>query len=254
MSEREYGYASWLNDDDPTPAPSPAVVPPPAKPEDAAPVATNIDELVEVTPVADADAEELLLDVPDADAAPIATLPESLAARSQDTSLKPRFKGHSPLNNMVRQDWIKLIQIHPDNFDALLFRPDPLDVGDVDDDTGIEGPSFTELNNNQRDLSYSEPEAVKVLDCPDERESFEAVDADGEQDGLSDEIQVLRIAAQGVSVGSILTWNEEMASGALAQRWWYVHRIFSLGTQHVGSLYYCIPARNLDSTAGGKVQ
>ncbi|ELY2957435.1 phage tail protein [Cronobacter sakazakii] len=80
------------------------------------------------------------------------------------------------------------------------------------------------------------------------------MDADGEQDGLSDEIQVLRIAAQGVSVGSILTWNEEMASGALAQRWWYVHRIFSLGTQHVGSLYYCIPARNLDSTAGGKVQ
>lgn len=256
----EYGYSSWLNDDEPDTAPVSTLAPAPSeeRPESAGPVVTDIDELVEAgfTPDIDPLVDENELNIPgaDAEAAPVATIPDALAAREQDTTLKPRFKGHSPLNEMVRKDWIKLIEAHPDNFDALLFRPDPEDIAEVDEESGIEGQSFTELNNNQRDLRYADPELVKVLDCPDERDTFQAVDADGEQDGLSDEIQLLRIAAEGVAVGSIITWNEEMASGELAQRWWYVHRIFSLGTQHVGSLYYCIPARNLDSTAGGKVQ
>jgi hypothetical protein len=250
-------FDEWLNDTKPvtvTPVSS-AVIQPEETTEVTPPAITDMDELVEVDIAAPQQPEETLFDeIGSTESAPVAALPGELATRDQDISLKPRFKGHSPLNSMVRLDWMKLIELHPDNFDALLFRPDPEDVGEVDEESGIEGPSYTELNNNQRDLRYLDPVPVKVLDCPDERDSFQVVDSDGEQDGLSDELQLLRIAAENVSIGSILTWNEEMASGKLAQRWWYVHRIYSFGTQHVGSLYYCIPARNMDTTEGGIVK
>lgn len=241
-------YDEWYDDED-----KPVVAQP--QPEQS-PQENIIDLDAEASPPPHIDNEpEQDAVADDNDAEPdSASLPTDLASREQDTSLKPRFKGHAPLNAMVRKDWIRVIEMDPDNFDALLFRPDPEDVGEIDDDTGLEGSSFTEISNNQRDLRYLEPIKVKVVDCPDERDSFQAVDVDGEQDGLAEEIQLLRIAAEGVCVGSILTWNEEMASGNLAQRWWYVHRIFSFGTQHVGSLYYCIPARNLDSTEGGRVK
>lgn len=239
-------YAHWLDDEDQT------VAIPHQPAESIQPVVTDLEEAFTPAPNDEPEAESDYSD-DSADEPETANLPQSLAGRTQDTSLKPRFKGHAQLNITVHKDWIRVIELDPDNFDALLFRPAPEDVGEVDEATGLEGPSFTEINNNQRDLSYQEPVMVKVLDCPDDRDSFQAVDADGEQDGLSEEIQILRIAAEGVSIGSILTWNEEMASGKLARRWWYVHRIFSFGTQHVGSLYYCIPARNLDSTEGGKV-
>ncbi|WP_256849146.1 phage tail protein [Pantoea sp. Ft+CA_17] len=185
-----------------------------------------------------------------------APLPDTLAAREQSTALKPRYKGHASFNNMVRRDWIKAIESDYSAFQALLYLPDMRDVGEVDDETGFEQPSFTELNNNQRHLSYedADPVIVTVLDCPDERESFQVLDADGEQDGLTDDVLILRIAAEGVPVGSILEWNEEMASGNLARRWWYVHRIYGFGTQNVGSLYYCIPARNFDTTSNGRIE
>lgn len=185
-----------------------------------------------------------------------APLPDTLAAREQNTALKPRYKGHAPFNNMVRRDWIKAIESDYSAYQALLYLPDMRYVGEVDDETGFEQPSFTELNNNQRQLSYedADPVIVTVLDCPDERESFQVLDADGEQDGLTDDVLILRIAAEGVPVGSILEWNEEMASGTLARRWWYVHRIYGFGTQNVGSLYYCIPARNFDTTSNGRIE
>lgn len=181
----------------------------------------------------------------------VIALPASLAAREQNTQLKTRFNGHKPFNDQIREDWMLIIETSPDSFQALLYRPDVGTYGVIDDESGME--SFTELDNNQRPLTYQEPDIVYVLDNPDGRESFRAVDGDGEQDGLTDDVLVLRIAANNVPVGSILEWNEEMANGT-ARRWWYVHRIFSYGTQHVGSLYYCIPARNFDTTNGGRVQ
>lgn len=181
----------------------------------------------------------------------VAHLPASLATREQSTTLKPRYQGHKAFNDQIRQDWMVLIEEHQDAFQALLYRPADGTYGVIDDETGEE--SFTELDNNQRVLSYQEPVIVSVLDNPDGRESFRAVDSDTDQDGLTDDVLVLRIALSGIPVGSILEWNEEM-SHSTVRRWWYVHRIFSMGTQHVGSLYYCIPARNFDSYANGGIQ
>lgn len=187
--------------------------------------------------------------IPDAIAQPdIAPLPSGIAERKPTPELRSRFKGHAPLNDQMRDDWMRLIELHQDSFQALLFRPANGTYGVVDEETDLE--SFTEINNNQRDLVYEEPEIVWVLDSPDGRDSFHVIDCDGEQDGIVDDVMVLRVASRNVTVGSILEWNEELSHG-VARRWWYVHRIFGYGTQHVGSLYYCIPARNFDMTVNG---
>ncbi|MDT0178130.1 phage tail protein [Enterobacter sp. BRE11] len=230
-------------------------------PTDSSSAATDLEASEEATPAPSADVATGNADDADGDSAadhdPLsAALPDAIAGRDQSTVIKPRYKGHAAFNNMVRRDWIKAIESDYSAFQALLYLPDMNDVGEVDDETGFEKASFTELNNNQRTLSYQDvdPVVVTVLDCPDERESFQVLDADGEQDGFTDDVLILRIAAEGVPVGSILEWNEEMASGALARRWWYVHRIYGFGTQNVGSLYYCIPARNFDTTSNGRIE
>ncbi|PHM51589.1 hypothetical protein Xhom_04881 [Xenorhabdus hominickii] len=177
-----------------------------------------------------------------------AALPLHLSGREQDINLKPRYQGHSPLNDLVRQDWVKVIEEDLDNYDALLYRPvEPIPAKANED--GFELAAFTEFNNHQRELAYTDPQKVIVLDCPDERESFTALDADGDQDGGLDDFLVIRAATTGVPVGSIFEWNEALSDGRLARRFWYVLRIFTYGTASVGSLYYCIPARNFSQSA-----
>lgn len=117
------------------------------------------------------------------------------------------------------------------------------------DEDGIETPLFTEINNNQVELDYLDPVIVTVMDCPDQRENFTAVDNDGDQDRLVDDFLIIRAATRNVSIGSIFEWNEEMMDGGTARRWWYVLRIYTLGTASVDSLYYCIPARNIEGSA-----
>jgi hypothetical protein len=223
-------------------------------PSDPSPIFRDLDTLPAVM-AGDIDAGDDAIDTGDTDGVEnptdVARLPDELANRKQNLKLNKRYDGHKSFNDQVRGDWQLIIESSPDAFEALLYRPDVGTYGIVDDDTGEE--SFTELDNNQRTLTYQEPEIVFVLDNPDGRESFHTIDADGEQDGLTDDVLILRIAANDVPVGSILEWNEEMAHG-IARRWWYVHRIYGYGTQHVGSLYYCIPARNFDSTNKGVVQ
>ncbi|PHM39193.1 hypothetical protein Xmau_03100 [Xenorhabdus mauleonii] len=179
-----------------------------------------------------------------------AVLPVNLATQGQDISLKPRYQGHAPLNDLVRQDWMTMVEGDPDSYDALLYRPVE-DAPTLSHGDSLELPAFTEFNNHQRELSYTDPQTVRVLDCPDERESFTAVDTDDNQDGGVDDFLVVRVATTGAPVGSILEWNEALSDGHVARRFWYVLRIFTYGTASVGSLYYCIPARNFSQSALG---
>ena len=205
-----------------------------------------------------------------------AVLPTTIANRPA-TSMKTRYSGHALFNDLVRKDWQRAIAADPYSFDALLYLPIGDEWKDIDPDDGDQGvethsePSFTEISNNQKTLEYGDPILVAVLDCPDERPEFNAMDSDVEQDGSVDDVLILRIAPPlstidsgldedgadhpivraFVPVGSILEWNESLSSGKEVRRWWYVHRIYTYGTAAVGSLYYCIPARNFDGIPEG---
>ncbi|HBM2815640.1 TPA: phage tail protein [Enterobacter hormaechei subsp. xiangfangensis] len=178
----------------------------------------------------------------------VAPLASKLADRPVTKTMRSRYDGHAPVNDQVRADWMKIIEQDPFNFEALLYRPKEPIPTEIDQD-GIEVPLFTEINNNQQELDYEDPVTVTVIDCPDQRESFQVVDADGDQDGLTDDFLIIKAATTGVTMGSIFEWNEELMNGDVARRWWYVLRIYSYGTASVGSLYYCIPARNIQESA-----
>lgn len=179
------------------------------------------------------------------------TVPNVIAGTPQSTSLKPRYQGDAEFSQMVSDDWIAVIQADPRSYEALLYRPSNGTYGVVDEETGLESAPFTDLDNNQRELTYEDPVIVTLRDSNDSREAFEALDGDTNQDGLVDDFLIVSIAAKDIPKGSILEWNEEALDGSERRAWWYVNQLYSYGTQHVGTLYYCIPARTFDTTDSG---
>lgn len=172
-------------------------------------------------------------------------VPDAILNRPASTALRPRFDGHAAFNNMVREDWITAIKLNPDRFDALLFRAlSPTDVT-IDED-GYEATDAQRIAPNQEVLTYADPEIVSVVDCPDEMADFYAMNDTDENAGVQDDALILRVAAHDITIGSILEWLEEQASGESIRRWWYVHRKFSYGTAAVGTLYYCVPSRTYE--------
>ncbi|WP_241576586.1 phage tail protein [Rosenbergiella collisarenosi] len=179
-------------------------------------------------------------------------VPAGIADKPQSTSLKPRYQGDSEFSQMVAEDWFEVIKADPRSYQALLYRPANGTYGVVDEETGLESAPFTDMDNNQRDLTYEDPVIVVLRDSNDSREAFEALDDDSNQDGLVDDYLIVSIAEKGIPKGSILEWNEETLAGGQRRVWWYVNQIYTYGTQHVGTLYYCIPARTFDTTDSGK--
>lgn len=191
--------------------------------------------------------------------APAKTYPTQSAVKNFKNSPKPapakrrnRYAGHYEFNNLVREDWQRAIEDDHYAFDALIYLPEVAEYTPVEA-KHHETAEFTEISNNQRELVYGLPHPVVVLDCPDERENFFAVDDDGDQDGGADDFLVLRVAATGIPIGSVFEWLEEQADGSTLPRWWYVMKIFAYGTASVGSLYFCVPARNFEGSDPQKV-
>ncbi|WP_432773928.1 hypothetical protein [Vibrio parahaemolyticus] len=156
---------------------------------------------------------------------------------------KPRFQGHEPFNNVLRDDWIKAIKLSPDHFEASLYRPVGPESTQAED--GYEKENVLELDTNQDNLTYGDSELVAVLDCPDEQESFFMMNDGDANLGESIEPLMLRIGAHNIPVGSVLEWDEETASG-LRTVWWYVHKQIGYGTANVGVIYICIPMRDFN--------
>lgn len=167
--------------------------------------------------------------------------------------LRPRYRGDQAFNNMVRADWVQAIVQDWNAYDALIYLPS-VAVRPEEDKDDYEQAKFTEINNNQRELTYSDPSIVTLLDCPDQRDNFTAVDHDGEQNGLADDFLSVRVAATGIPIGSVFEWQEELASGEVVRRWWYCMKILSYGTASVGSLYCLVPARNFEGTNYGETK
>lgn len=160
----------------------------------------------------------------------------------------PRYKGHGGLNNLVKKDWIYVIENSRDSFDAILYRavdgvtlPDELDK------------NFTEINNHQKKLTYEDPILVKVLDSPNaDQEHFTAMDAEGGQDSLDGDILLLRIASDFVPHGSVISFYEEVGVNTQRLVSWYVLEVYIYGSQAAGYLYVCTPAMNIIQSPQGE--
>lgn len=177
--------------------------------------------------------------------APVA-ITGAMLSRPANSDLRARFLGHKGFNDLYREAWALAIIKDPLSFDALLYRANSIDT-QIDDD-GFEVMQAERLDPNQETLSYGEPEIVKVLDCPDEMDSYLSMNEEDDNTGYQEDSLILRVAALDISIGSILEWNEELASGEVTRRWWYVHRKFNYGTAAVGTLFYCIPCRTFEES------
>lgn len=165
-------------------------------------------------------------------------------------TMKKRFSGHSALNDVIRSDWMKAIELSADSYQALLYIPKQTD-SKLDDENNAyyEDDTISELDTNQDELIYNTPFVVSVLDCPDENPFFLTDSQNNENSGEYDTPLVLRIAQDPVPIGSILEWEEETTPTTTRRCWWYVHSAQGFGSANVGSLYVCIPARNFDEKA-----
>ncbi|MGZ0337065.1 MULTISPECIES: phage tail protein [Citrobacter] len=170
----------------------------------------------------------------------------AMLSRPANSDMRARFLGHKGFNDLYREAWALAIIKDPLSFDALLYRANSIDA--PIDDEGFEVMQAERLDPNQETLSYGEPEIVKVLDCPDEMDSFLSMNEEDDNTGYQEDSLILRVAAFDISIGSILEWNEELASGEMARRWWYVHRKFNYGTAAVGTLFVCIPCRTFEES------
>ncbi len=158
---------------------------------------------------------------------------------------KTRYSGHEAMNSVIRADWMKAIELSPDAFEASLFRPSkPIESTDTDEHYQEE--TVLEIDINRDSLTYDEAELVKIIDCPDEQESFFMTEANDEGLGENADPLLLRVASSNVPIGSVLEWDEETATG-IRTVWWYVHKAMGLGTANVGVIYICIPMRDFNS-------
>ncbi|EKO3439449.1 hypothetical protein NTE19_003341 [Vibrio fluvialis] len=152
--------------------------------------------------------------------------------------LKPRFSQHSAFNAVVRADWVVAINNDPENWTARLFLPVESDIPQ-EVSGNFEIPQFTELDNNQKPLSYGDPILVKVADV---RQDMTRLFASSGKELLSygDGNMSIRIGYDPVPVGAMLEWEEETTDGNLSEVSWYVHSAETFGTQKAAVIYELI--------------
>lgn len=159
---------------------------------------------------------------------------------------KARNAGHAPLNNMIRDDWRRLIERHPDNFDVLIYLPKGTEntPETPDDETAL----FGTVDVHQQSIAYDLPQLGSALIAPLDDQYFAGMWSEKENTGVggSDMLTVLLSAGQ-APVGSILEFTEETASGDNRLAWWYVYSVNVIGTASIGALHICIPCGDLES-------
>lgn len=159
--------------------------------------------------------------------------------------LKPRFNDHAKLNDVLRDDWIKAIELSHDSFQALLYHPVATLLSE-DEDGEYEQSIVETVDTNQQQLSYADPIVVSILDNPSDTASIVMDSGEGAVDNI-EQPMVLRIGSHSVPVGSVLEWEEFTGRGDEVRRvWWYVHSQVALGTTATAVLHNVIPCRDFD--------
>ena len=161
------------------------------------------------------------------------------------SDLKPRFNQHSVVNDVIKNDWIRAIELDPENYDALLYLPKEVEVDDSEDI--YEEAIHLELDENQKSLDYELPVVVKMVDNSEPQQQYD-VEQDG-VDGLGDsgQMMMVKVGLDSVPIGAILEWMEVLGDNTERRVWWYVHSAKTIGTTTAGKHYFLIPCRDFDN-------
>ncbi|WP_070964957.1 hypothetical protein [Vibrio sonorensis] len=154
------------------------------------------------------------------------------------TPKKNRFQSHSPLNNMVSEDWKASILLDPDNWDAQLYIPIPQTEASDESD-------FRDLDTNQKVIEYADPIPVK---CADINEPTQRIMENSGEYLLSNGESVLtvRIGHDPVPDGSSISWLEDKGNGKTTEVTWYVQQSRGIGVQSSMKVYDLILSLDSD--------
>ncbi|MGL6123364.1 MAG: hypothetical protein ACRC1W_10165 [Shewanella sp.] len=157
--------------------------------------------------------------------------------------LKPKASGHTALTDQQREDWHRLVTIHPDRYDVLLYRATEQAVN------AESGALFGDMDAKVNDIVYLDPEVVCAIDSTGANadDSFFA-SWDGENAtgyGESNTI-LLRLSVPDVPEGSAIEFNTTLANGDLQPQRWYVIKSQAYGEPVIGLLHSCIPCGDSD--------
>lgn len=159
---------------------------------------------------------------------------------------RARNAGHSPLNNLIREDWRRLVEMHPDSFDVLIYLPKGTE--NVPEQPTDEAALFGTVDVHQQSIAYDQPQLGSALVATMDDPMFVGMwdEEDHLGSGESDTLSLLLSAGQ-APVGSVFEWAEEVSAGETRLVWWYVHSVNVIGTASVGALHICIPCGDLES-------
>lgn len=169
------------------------------------------------------------------------------------TPILPRARnsGHSPFNDLVRDDWRRLVEKHPDAFDVLVYMPG---ISDVPND-GDEEALFGSLDRHQQAVSYQEPVLLSALVAAQDDPLFSAMWDEGDNLGAGEGDTLILLLSAGVApLGSIVEFEEEIADGKNRRVWWYIHHVEAVGTAAVGALHTCIPCGDLEKAQAAAIE
>lgn len=156
---------------------------------------------------------------------------------------RARNSGHSPLNDLVRDDWRRLVENHPDAFDVLIYMPGVATVPQEGDEEAL----FGSLDRHQQAVTYQEPALISALVAAQDDPFFSAMWDEGDGLGTGDGDTLILLLSAGVApLGSIVEFEEEIADGQNRRVWWYVHHVEVVGTAAVGARHTCIPCGDLE--------
>ena len=165
---------------------------------------------------------------------------------------RARNSGHKPLNDQVREDWRKLVERHPDSFDALIYMPS---TTPQEPEEGEEKALFGTVDRQQEATVYDLPVPISVLEATSDDVAFDAQWDDPEHVGTGESgTLTLLLSAVIAPMGSVIEFEEEQADGSNRRVWWYIHSVNAVGSAAVGALHVCIPCGDLEQDIAQAVQ
>lgn len=157
-----------------------------------------------------------------------------------------RNAGHAPLNNLIREDWRRLVEAHPDSFDAMIFLPKGTKA--VPEQPDDEVALFGTVDASQQPITYEQPVLGSVLVATMDDQVFAGMWEEADQTGSGESETLSLLLSYGQApVGTQFEWEEETSNGNTRRVWWYVQEVNVIGTASVGAIHICIPCGDLEA-------